>query len=190
MTFSLLQQHYFQQSKHPAYTQMTTNIRAHNEEQAEMSLSILAYSVAGDSDRSDINKLDMNYTILNKCRTIIKELQQEVHITPQSHFQTNSITSTTEITNITQHMQQIITEMEAGTWTTFPISEKKYTSASPKSVHSTQRYLIRNASSSMLTLLQDVQELLVNNDAFMEYVHLVYPPEGPVSMEVSSDESN
>jgi hypothetical protein len=179
MAFTLLQHHYYQQVEHPAYQQMMQNIRAHNEERAEMSLSILAYSVAGDADRSSCDKLDMNYTILNRCRTLIKEVNTELATAPPIRFQTNTITNA-EVAGVAHHMQGVIIAMAQGTWEAYTPNEKKYIPTSQHRPASFPRYLARNASLRMHTLLTSVRRLLLDeNRSFQEQLHLVYPAVGP-----------
>lgn len=194
IAFTLLQHEYYKATGHPAYKQMTHNMRGHNEERSEMSLSILAYSVAGDSDRSNIEKLDMNYALMNKCRSIIKDINQELHIPKPKRFEENCIESDREVNLLTTHMRQIIQEMRDNTWVAYPQNLPKYTPSTPRSSHSTQRYLMRSPSTIMKKTLKQVRLLLLdNNNSYQDHYHLVHPRAGPTYLSdfsSSDDESN
>lgn len=168
-----MQNEYLRLAHHPAYRQMITNIRSHNEERGEMSLSLLAHSIVGDPDRGKVDKLDMNYSLMNKCRSLSKKMGQELSIDPPSRFQVNHSTTDDEVNIISQHMQEQITSMADGSWETYTPNLPAYTATSSTSTISTQRYLVRNASRNMLKSLQKIAHLLLfRNSSYVEYQHL------------------
>eukprot|EP00026_Physarum_polycephalum_P018836 Phypoly_transcript_20583.p1 GENE.Phypoly_transcript_20583~~Phypoly_transcript_20583.p1 ORF type:complete len:104 (+),score=11.38 Phypoly_transcript_20583:366-677(+) len=83
---------------------MVRNIRSHTEERGEMSLSLLAYSVAGDSDHSDVTKLDLNYTIMNKCHSVIKDINKDIGTTPPKRFHHDKIHTNNEVQLISNQL--------------------------------------------------------------------------------------
>lgn len=188
LAYTLLQHEYFKANGHPAYIQMLHNVRPHNEERSEMSLSILAFSVAGDSDRSNVDKLDMNYSLMNKCRTIIKDINKDLNIHAPSRFEDNSIDTEREVNMITQHMRDLIKSMRDGTWTTYYPNQQKYKMDSAQHSSSTLRYLTRNTTTIMRRTLEQVRVLLLDtNNSYSEYFHLIHPPTGPRELSDISD---
>ncbi len=65
---------------YPAWKQLNGATQAFNEERSKMSLLLLAFSVAMDSNKHIFAKLDTNYSIINYCCMLIKEFYEEFNI--------------------------------------------------------------------------------------------------------------
>lgn len=149
----------------PVYTDMVNNIRTHNEERGEMSLSLLAFSVLGDTDKSTFEKLDTNYTILNYCRNLVKGYVENFGIKPPTDHSLNISRSTTEINCLTKKMHAIISSMSDESWTSIQYRDGvPFTSAAPRERLSHLRFLSRSPSHEIRAELSKLHDLLLTNN--------------------------
>lgn len=161
-----------------------------NEERTEMSLSQLAFSVMGDSDKSDVTKLDMNYVLLNFCRTLVKDQMRDVGIKIEPHQALNIGNRGTEVNLIGQHMLGLIGKMENNTWITYNNNQTKYKLDDAQKNRVFGRILRNNTSEEMEELLVHVSDLLLkNNNAFFQQIPLLHQTNGPIEFELTEEQT-
>ncbi len=64
-----LHEDYLRLVEHPTSFLWLLDIRLLNEERGELTLSLLANAVGTDPEKSEVDKLDSSYAIINYCRT-------------------------------------------------------------------------------------------------------------------------
>lgn len=146
----------------PSYIQFINHPRSHNEERGEMSLSLMSLSVLGDTDKCTVQKLDTHYSIMNFCRSLIKDYSRDTHIPLEDSHPLTTTKSTAEINRIEETMLRILEQMEAGTWTSFPSlpAKEPYFPSTPRTGGSRFRLLPRFPSRIASRELDKFDDLL------------------------------
>lgn len=164
LLLSLVHNEFLKETKHPAYTQMINNIRSHNEERGEMSLSQLAFSLVGDSDVGSVDKLDLHYTLLNFCHTLVKEYSTELYVKHEKDHTLSITKNREEVQRITQFMKSTITAMSDDTYTSYEPHRSKYQFDDPRDYHFFVRILPKNPSYDIMVELQNIKTLLLQDN--------------------------
>lgn len=182
----LLHHRYLEEVGHPALHQLNYCIRNHNEERTEMSLSQLAFSLLGDSTKAEINKLDMNYVLLNFSRSLAKEYINELGLSPPTPQSLNISQNIQEVRVITNTMKQLIQSLLDDTYTSYLNNQIKYKRDDEKVKVVELRFLRRNVSLEVRqTLLQMKHILLEDNNCYNEQYHLLHPTDGPTRSQLT-----
>lgn len=160
-----LHMEYLRRCNHPSYSQMLRNIRTHNEERGEMTLSLLAFSVAADTDKHAVTKLDANYSILNFSRQLVKDYDKEHKILPPTPHALNVQTHTRERAGIATAVLDTIQKMQSGTWRSLkPTTVYAYEQGGQRMEVSFPRFLRRNIKNEVRVELSKFKQLLVENN--------------------------
>jgi hypothetical protein len=171
LLLDLLHQDYLKTMHNPSMDQLRNSIRAFNEERGESSLSLLTASVLVGSDKSSYEKLDMNYSILNFSRTLVKDYTRDFKIKTPTSNNINIKDNEAEVEKITEKTSSIIEAMIDGTWRAFAYHDGTglLSSSSPRMEVSHPRFLIRAASFHVEEELKKIPRLLLeNNYSFLD----------------------
>ncbi len=161
MLLDQLHMEYLRIFNHPAWKQLIESIRAFNEERSEMSLSLLAFSVAIDSDKHTFSKLDTNYSIMNFCRTLIKDFYEEFNIPLPTSTPLSTPLESAEQQGIITSVLQTIEQMRSGEWTAIEQSTTySFEPSSSRVVQSFPRFLRCNVSNDVTSELAKFPRLL------------------------------
>ena len=149
--------------------QMMSNIRSHNEERAEMSLSQLAFSLLGDSNKFSVEKLDTNYVLVNFCHELVKNFMRDLSLVPDKQQTLSTIKQTQEVILIAAHMQTVIADMSNERWQSYIPGAIKYTKEDKQHDFIYLCFLHRNVTIEVKEILQQMRTLLlVDNFSYNE----------------------
>jgi hypothetical protein len=72
------------------------------------SLSLLAFSILRDFNKTTFSKVDTNYTVLNICCTTVKEYSREYNVNPNKDYALNISKNLKEVNCIHETVSNII----------------------------------------------------------------------------------
>ena len=168
---------------------MMRNILGHNEERMEMSLSQLAFSLLGDSNRGDVDKLNTNYVLLNYSRTLVKDMMRDLSLVPDAGKALSTAHRLVEVNTITMHMRATITAMHTNSWQTYVSGQLKYQRGDPRTVCYFIRPLRRYVSQNIKSELENTAHILLrDNDCYNEQLREQHGIFGPQIGTLTTDE--
>ncbi len=130
-----------------------------------MSLSLLAFSVAMDSNKHTFTKLDTNYSIMNYCRSLIKEFYEEFNIPLPSSTPLSTPLGSAEQQGIVASVLRTIQQMRDGEWTSMEQSTTySFELSSTRVIQSFPRFLQCNVSNDVASELAKFPRLFSDDN--------------------------
>ncbi len=162
-----LHKDYLRIFEHPAILQMRLDIRSCNEERGELTLSLLANAVGTDPEKSEVEKLDASYAIINYCRDIIKQICDEHQLKSAPAHPLNISSNVRDQDLVFEATAAVITSMRNGTYRCrCPSTPTIYEPTGPTESRSQPRFLRSRVSDEINVELQKISTLLTDTNLF------------------------